>query len=180
MLTSTKLKIRMSETREAYNDVPREDNPVANAQREKLEAELKALEGEYRDAERAESKATEGFEPSESHEVRELVHRAEGEFRDRLRQDRSIIGTSMAHSLSCKVFYNLPQHLIPLRLLREDRASITGLTDEPSASPTRPALHLPAVRRFLHGIRHAHGALWDTCVSCHHYASDHPQPCCWR
>ena len=50
MTESMRLQIRMSETREAVNDLVADDSAEATPKREKLAGELKALEGEYRAA----------------------------------------------------------------------------------------------------------------------------------
>ena len=60
MTTSMKLQIRMSELREAVNDLAADDSAEATSKREALAGELKAKEAEFRAAVETESRGADG------------------------------------------------------------------------------------------------------------------------
>ena len=131
----------------------RSTDPDAEArgkERKALTEELRINNNEYIAALDAEERETEGAEFSaEPMELRQLVHRAEGEFGqafDRMVNHRNVDGAFA----ELQGHYGLPQHLIPVRLLQEQRASVTGLTDEPSAAQAmRPYIFPRSVASFM-------------------------------
>ena len=137
MLKSTKLKLQMSETREKVNDLASASSPADVSQRDKLDAELKGLEVEYRAAETAESAATDGvrFDDSETAEVRSLVQQSSVE--------RIVISALAGRSVDgaeaeLQAHYGLDSHSIPLRLLipeRRDAASFGTTPAQPGSTP---------------------------------------------
>ena len=128
-------------------------DPDADAramERRSLTGELTSLNNQLVTAIDNEARETEGAEFSaESMEVRALVGKAEGEFGvafDRMVNHRNVDGAFA----ELQGHYGLPQHLIPVRLLLEQRASITGLTDEPSAAQAmRPYIFPRSVASFM-------------------------------
>ena len=132
MTNSQRIQIRMSETREAVNGMVDATTPEDISRRDKLGAELKALEVEFRAAIEAESTVTTRTSPEtpESREYRELRERVNVGAVVKAVADGG--GTTGAER-------ELQQHLkaggnyIPLSLLRDEhRAATVPSGDEPS------------------------------------------------
>ena len=130
MLKSQTMQIRMSEIREKVNGLPQSADSLPES--EKLRAELVAMESDYRAALEAEGARTAGAftgaeEPSE---LRALITRAQAEIGAGF--DAIINGRHPGGAFAeLQAERSLPAHLMPLDLLREERAAVTGLTDNP-------------------------------------------------
>ena len=86
-------------------------------QGEALESEAKRTAGAFNDAE-------------EPQELRQLIHRAQGEIGAGF--EAIINGRHPGGAFAeLQAERSLPAHLMPLDLLREERAAVTGLTDNP-------------------------------------------------
>ena len=135
MTDRQRIEIKRITLQSEINALPETRDEAGIAKRQKMIDELNDLGKKLADAIRVEGAANdaafEGSEDSEPAEIRELAGRAAGEFGtafDGLVNRRAPEGAFS----ELQAHYGLPAHMIPLRLL-EDRAAITGLTDEPSA-----------------------------------------------
>ena len=117
MTESMRLQLRMSETREAVNDLVADDSAEATPKREKLAGELKALEAEYRAAIETESRGVDGT--PESREWADLTDRFDvGKLFDGVVNHRAASGT-IAEVQSER---GLGANALPVELLMEKRA----------------------------------------------------------
>ena len=116
MTLSQKVQIRMSETREALNDLVTDDSAEAMAKRDTLAGELKALEGEYRAAIETEGAST---DTPESREWAALANRFDvGELFTNVMEHRAASG-GIAEVQSER---GLGANALPVELLMEKRA----------------------------------------------------------
>ena len=120
-------------------------------ERKAAEVEHTDLLGKLVKAQEEESRIVDAAigDTTETAEVRQLVDRASSEFGtafDSLINHRNVDGAFA----ELQAHYGLPQHLIPMRLLQEQRASITGLTDEPSAPQAmRPYIFPQSIAAYM-------------------------------
>ena len=116
MTLSQKVQIRMSETREAINDLMADESAEGSSKRDTLAGELKALEGEYRAAVETEGAST---DTPESREWANLTDRFDvGELFDGVVNHRAASG-GIAEVQSER---GLGANAIPVELLMEKRA----------------------------------------------------------
>ena len=145
-----KIQVRMSEIREKLNapDMLQRAADADMSDRDKLAAELQAAEVEYRAALADETVIEPVVNDSETAEIRELAGRASAEFGsafDSMVNRRAPDGAFSELQDAC----GLPPHMIPLRIL-EDRATITGLADEPSApQEMRPYIFPQSIAAYM-------------------------------
>ena len=116
MTNSQKLQIRMSETREAINDLMADESAEGSSKRDTLTGELKALEAEYRAAVTTEGEST---DTPESREWADLTGRFDlGEMFTNVMEHRAASG-GIAEVQSER---GLGANALPVELLMEKRA----------------------------------------------------------
>lgn len=93
--------------------------------------EIKRAEAEAEEQRQADAAFGPGHESQDTEELRALVGRANLEFADGFDNILNRRATDGAFA-ELQSHRGLPSHLLPLDTLREERASVTGLTDAPS------------------------------------------------
>ena len=151
MTESQRLQIRMSQTRQQANDAD-----ISEADRESLVVALSDLETQYRTALAAETgQIDEDFSggAAESSEFRSLIQRATGgaEFGAAfaaIAAGRNLAGGAVMAEL--QAHRGLPGHLLPLDVVMEHRAAITGLSGSPAqAQAFAPYVFPSRVAQFM-------------------------------
>ena len=153
MLKSTGLKIQMSETREKVNDLCNATSPADVSQRDTLEAELKAMEGEYREALTAESKEiNKAFDTPESSEYREAMEITR----------KADLGTLVANAIArrnqtgaeaeAQVAWGLDGNQIPMAMISEFR-TVAAPSDGGGTQPVSGYVFPLSIQNFANIAR---------------------------
>ena len=161
MLESQRLAMEINKLQIELNSMPlelRSDDPDAEkkmAERKAKTAELVELQkrqGKSLEAEAAQLGADFSDQPAERAELRQLVDRARsgpefGAAFDAVVNKRHVPAGAVSELQEER---GLPGHLLPLDLIMEQRASITGLTDSPSPPQAfRPYVFPASVGAFM-------------------------------
>ena len=161
MLKSQALAIEINKLNIEINKLPfelRSDDPHLELRRSERETKQKELmdlqqrQGQALESEAAKVDADFSAQPAESAELRQLIDRARsgsefGAAFDAVVNKRHVPAGAVSELQEER---GLPGHLLPLDLIMEQRASITGLTDSPSQPQAfRPYVFPASVGAFM-------------------------------